>query len=128
MTDQTLTIDVPDSAWLTSNRKEHPQVVARKRRVLRQLAWAKTKQARLRPYSGPVHVMAWIQYRTGGRADPCNAYPSIKSLIDGLVDAGLITDDDSEHVIGPDMRRTPGKAPADCHRIKLTFTEQEVPF
>lgn len=29
MTDQTLTIEVPDSAWLTSNRKEHPQVVGR---------------------------------------------------------------------------------------------------
>lgn len=41
------------------------------------------------------------------RADPANWYPSFKAGIDGLVDAGVIEDDDHTHLVGPDMRIGP---------------------
>ena len=30
--------------------------------------------------------------------------PTLKALVDGLVDAGLLPDDDARHLQGPDMR------------------------
>lgn len=41
------------------------------------------------------------------RRDVGNLYPSFKAAIDGLVDAGVLPDDDDEHLIGPDMRLGP---------------------
>jgi hypothetical protein len=39
-----------------------------------------------------------------GRYDPNNLWPTVKAVVDGFVDAGLLADDDHLHVIGPDMR------------------------
>jgi len=44
---------------------------------------------------------------SGHRRDPANWYPSFKACVDGLVDAGVLNDDDHAHVIGPDMRIGP---------------------
>ncbi|MFF4834058.1 hypothetical protein [Streptomyces sp. NPDC001315] len=41
------------------------------------------------------------------RLDPANFYPSFKAFVDGLVDAGVLEDDDHTRVIGPDMRLGP---------------------
>ncbi|MEU5838813.1 hypothetical protein ABZ820_34830 [Streptomyces diacarni] len=60
---------------------------------------------------GPVFDLAWIvgvlHPSTRGRCDPANWYGSFKAAVDGLVNAGLLEDDDDQHVIGPDMRRGP---------------------
>lgn len=128
MNTQQLIIDVPDNEWLTSNSKEHPQAVGRKRRALRRRSWAAAKQAKLMAYRGPVHIMALITYRTTGRADPTNAIDTCKPIIDGLVDAGVLVDDDSSHVLGPDMRRDKGRSPKGWHRVRLVMTDQFVPF
>ena len=74
--------------------------------------------------TGRVHVTATVQGRTQGRMDPANVYPTVKALIDGIVDASVLADDDDRHLEGPDMRRgTPDPAmPAGWHRITLTIT------
>lgn len=41
------------------------------------------------------------------RADPANWYGSFKAAVDGLVDAGVLEDDDHTRVVGPDMRMGP---------------------
>lgn len=51
-----------------------------------------------------VHILGILHPATARRADPANWYPSFKAAVDGLVDAGLLDDDDHEHVAGPDMR------------------------
>lgn len=38
------------------------------------------------------------------RRDPGNWAPSAKAAVDGLVDAGVLADDDAAHVVGPDPR------------------------
>lgn len=101
--------------WLTSNGRYHWADKARRTRGLRALGQWEGKRSQI-PTLNRAHITAHITYRTGGRADPANAYPTIKALIDGLVDAGLLPDDDATRLLGPDMRREPGK-PAPSTRI-----------
>ncbi|MEV4438215.1 hypothetical protein AB0K09_04220 [Streptomyces sp. NPDC049577] len=50
------------------------------------------------------HVLGVLHPPTRGRRDPANWYPSFKAAVDGLVDAGVLEDDDHTHLLGPDMR------------------------
>lgn len=50
------------------------------------------------------HILGILRPATARRADPANWYPSFKAAVDGLVDAGLLDDDDHTRVVGPDMR------------------------
>ena len=54
-----------------------------------------------------------------GAPIPANGYPTIKALIDGMTDAGVWPDDDSEHVIGPDMRRATETPPKGFHAVTI---------
>ena len=60
---------------------------------------------------GPVlehaYVLGIFHPNRGGRFDPANWYPSFKAAVDGLVDAGVLEDDDHTRLIGPDMRPGP---------------------
>ena len=63
-------------------------------------------------------------YQNVLRADPANAQPTLKALVDGCTDAGIWVDDDSTHLIGPDPRRgcnLPGLRPGE-HRVVLIIT------
>ncbi|WIC88848.1 RusA-like resolvase [Streptomyces phage OnionKnight] len=53
------------------------------------------------------HVLGVIHPGTHRRADPANLYPSFKAAVDGIVDAGLLEDDDHTRLLGPDMRLGP---------------------
>lgn len=50
------------------------------------------------------HILGIYHHQSTGRCDPANWYPSFKAAVDGLVDAGLLDDDDHTRVAGPDMR------------------------
>jgi hypothetical protein len=51
-----------------------------------------------------VHVLGILHPPKNDRRDPANWYPSFKAAVDGLVDAGLLEDDDHTRLVGPDMR------------------------
>ncbi|MFD5882581.1 RusA family crossover junction endodeoxyribonuclease [Streptomyces yangpuensis] len=50
------------------------------------------------------YVTCYLRPTTRGRRDPGNWYPSAKAALDGVVDAGVLADDDATRVLGPDMR------------------------
>jgi hypothetical protein len=52
----------------------------------------------------PVRVVAYVVKPRRGRYDPNNLWPTVKAVVDGVVDAGVLVDDDHAHVVGPDMR------------------------
>lgn len=52
-----------------------------------------------------IHVVYWMSYGSGRRLDPHNYNLTAKAIIDGFVDYGLIPDDCSKFLIGPDPRR-----------------------
>lgn len=50
------------------------------------------------------HILGVFHPPTNGRRDPANWYPSFKAAVDGIVDAGVLEDDDHTRLLGPDMR------------------------
>lgn len=61
-------------------------------------------EAKPGPLFQRAHILGILRPATTRRADPANWYPSFKAAVDGLVDAGLLDDDDHTRVVGPDMR------------------------
>lgn len=121
-----LTIDISDAEWMSANDRMHWAVKAKRTKALR----AKTRllARHLKPARGPVHVTAFIAYPRAGKADPGNASPTVKAILDGLTDAGYWPDDDHRHVIGPDYRRGPDTRTKGLHRVRLVLTPQDHEF
>lgn len=53
------------------------------------------------------YVLGVLHPPSRRRIDPANFYPSFKAAVDGLVDAGVLEDDDHTRLVGPDMRIAP---------------------
>lgn len=99
---------------LNANQRLHHAPKGRLTAALRAAAHeAVTEDARLMealadakpgPLFQRAHVLGILHPPKNDRRDPANWYPSFKAAVDGLVDAGLLEDDDHTHVVGPDMR------------------------
>ena len=107
----TLHFELTRDLILTANQRLHWAPKARKTSDLRQLGYIEGRRVRRATFpSGMAYAMwrahlivrvGWPQHR---RRDVANLSPTIKALIDGCVDAGLLPDDDDAHLIGPDLR------------------------
>ncbi|WP_062077718.1 hypothetical protein [Demequina globuliformis] len=117
----TITLLIPNTQWLSSNQRLHWAPKAKRTAWIRELAWSEGRC--FRPYAKPVRIVAHVGYAANGKADPANAYPTVKAAIDGLVAAGLLVEDSHEWVIGPDMRRDSVKAPKGHHTVRLEMQE-----
>jgi len=93
--------------WINANnrRRTHWRVDAQRTSDWRQAAAWAAKAAKL-PALGPSRVVGelWVSARRRARIDPTNYSLTGKAAVDGLVDAGIWPDDNSEWVTGPDMR------------------------
>lgn len=112
---------------LTSNQRLHYHAKADRTRSLRErAAWEARNHAALRGHARlqyPVHVLATIGYPSRRRSDPDNYHPTVKALIDGIVQAGLLEDDDHRHVSLIAYTRDPNLAPKGTHTVKITIKE-----
>lgn len=120
-------LDIHKDWWLSANQRMHWAPKARRTNYLRRLGRITVFTQQVGPHD-TCHVAAFIGYLRGGKADPANAAPTIKALIDGLVDAGVWPDDDSTHVIGPTYLRDPKSSKANHYHVRLVLTPQEVPW
>lgn len=75
------------------------EAVSENRALMKALAAAKPD-----PLFQRAHILGILHPATNSRCDPANWYPSFKAAVDGIVDAGLLDDDDHTRVVGPDMR------------------------
>jgi hypothetical protein len=94
---------------LTANQRQHWAPKARTTADLRQLGHIHAVNSSQSWIAGqPLMPRAHLTVRVGWpdkrRRDVANISPTIKALIDGIVDAGLLLDDDDTHLIGPDLR------------------------
>ena len=106
-----ITISLPHDMIINANISYHRQVRATKARNLRNLAYWIAKAAK-ETYDGPVDLaitIAWppITQRGTRRHDRLNLAGTIKHLVDGMVDAGVLPDDNdkiirSEHLTTAD--------------------------
>jgi crossover junction endodeoxyribonuclease RusA len=93
----------PGLTLLNANHRMHWRPKAERTAELRRAGWAVAKQQKI-PALARAHVLAVIRPASRQRIDPANFYPSVKPAVDGLVDAGVLSDDDAAHLDGPDMR------------------------
>jgi crossover junction endodeoxyribonuclease RusA len=67
------------------------------------------------------HITVAIRFPDNIRRDVGNWFPTAKACLDGIVQAGLLEDDDDTRVLGPDMRRT---RPNGTPQVTITIQEQ----
>ncbi|MGW2582973.1 hypothetical protein ACWCYZ_16830 [Streptomyces virginiae] len=99
---------------LNSNQRPHHAVKARMTAAIRAAAMEACSEdptmraALVSAGTGPAlqraYILGVLHPPSRRRADPANWYPSFKAAVDGLVDAGVLEDDDHTRVVGPDMR------------------------
>lgn len=121
-----ITLEIPDAVWLSANQRLHWAEKARRTRWVRAMA---RSAARDLPKYSRVTITTWVGYPTSGLADPANCHPASKAAIDGLVDAGVLPEDDSLHVVDGGYRRDP-KCRRGIHTLRLVIdpfptTEEE---
>lgn len=89
--------------WINANHRAHWSKRAKLTRAWRNAAHIVAKQHKL-PKLDRAHILVEIHKTTNGRYDPANLHPTAKAIVDGLIDYGLLPDDDATHLDGPDMR------------------------
>ncbi|AMU78478.1 hypothetical protein SEA_SKINNYPETE_48 [Mycobacterium phage SkinnyPete] len=93
-------IDLPWSRPpLTANQRMH---WAAKAKTTREVRAAAAVIARNLPRADRLVVTLHYQPSQNRRRDRHNLWPTVKALVDGLVDAGVVPDDDTEHVSTPE--------------------------
>ncbi|MEW1701162.1 hypothetical protein ACIQCR_31630 [Streptomyces sp. NPDC093249] len=117
---------MPYGELLTSNQRLHFMAEHRMKRRLRQDAAAAIRACGL-----PALERAAVYYVLHPRPvrrkrDPGNWAPSAKAYVDGLVDAGLLPDDNSDHLAGPYPELGP-PVPSGGARMSLVIVELEPP-
>lgn len=121
-----LALTLHPAVWITANQRLHWSTRMRRTRMLRAYA---ASEARIHGLAGrrlgPSVVTAVIGYPTASRADPANAAPAVKAIIDGLVDAHVWDDDDHTHIPSVAFTRAPQKATKGTHTVTLIIQEQE---
>jgi crossover junction endodeoxyribonuclease RusA len=91
-----LKFPAPDK-MLNMNSQLHRYTRASRVKQWRTAAFYRAKEAGLRP-QGPSIIRWTITFPTMRRRDPHNFFPTLKPIIDGLVDAGVWPDDTPEWV------------------------------
>jgi Holliday junction resolvase RusA-like endonuclease len=100
----TWTVELPAGLpLLNANLRQHHMAKARLTKTLREAAAVCARRDKI-PHFKRVHIIAEYRPNDRRRRDVHNLFPSAKAAIDGLVDAGVLTDDADEYLIGPDMR------------------------
>lgn len=102
---------------LNANQRIHHQVRADLTAAIRGAAMAACSEnehmraalatAGENPVLHRAYILGVLHPGSRRRIDPANFYPSFKAAVDGLVDAGVLEDDDHTRVVGPDMRLGP---------------------
>ncbi len=91
-------ISFPAPAKLINlNDRLHWSVKARLTAAWREAAFYAAKQAGVRNI-GPSKVYVRLPVKTAHKRDPHNFTPTVKAIVDGLVDAGVWPDDNSDWV------------------------------
>jgi Endodeoxyribonuclease RusA. len=87
--------------FLNANDRLSWQKRARLTKQWREAAIVWARHDKLPKNLGPIKVDAHLHFTQTRRRDAANWSPTVKACIDGLVDYGLIADDDDSHLQGP---------------------------
>ena len=123
MTGRTFTLSIPAPAgWLSSNHRRDRRAETGDRQAWREAAGWRARQAKL-PKLERIHIVAWLSFGDKRRRDAHNYMPTLKAIVDGLVDVGVLPDDDDKHLTGPDLRRAPDDGTGCARAVTLSIEE-----
>lgn len=122
MSEWRLEIPAP-TKWLSANSRTDRRAQTADRRTWRSAAFVWARKRKLPTGLARVHITATCAFPNQRRRDVANWYPTIKAAVDGLVDYGLIADDDDAHLIGPDMRASDRRAVTPLGLLVLDIRE-----
>ncbi|NYF44666.1 hypothetical protein [Streptosporangium sandarakinum] len=88
---------------LNANGRGHWRARHQVTKTLRETACWLTRAAKIPPLEF-AEMTAVYEPPDQRRRDPANLYPSWKAVVDGVVDAGVLPDDDAKHLDGPHMK------------------------
>lgn len=128
-----VSLDIGADIWLTSNHRPSWFEKATKIKQIRELAgW----RARLAQTKGelpagrpawskqrPCELLVEVAYPHTRRADPANAYPTVKAILDGFTDAGVWADDNSEVIPVVKFMRDDEITERPWHRITIQIRD-----
>jgi crossover junction endodeoxyribonuclease RusA len=99
------TIDIPlaHRKWITANQRLHWASRWRQTRLWREAGEIGARNAMV-PHMERALIICELHWFISRRRDPANWAPTAKAIVDGLVDARVLDDDDHKHCLGPDMR------------------------
>ena len=115
----TLTIPAP-AAWISLNHRMHWAAKAKLTKSWRLATSLAARNAGLPKGLAHVHITATVTKPTRRAFDVHNLLGTFKAQIDGLVDYGIVADDSTKYLTGPDMRVDPNPGPAS---VRLTIKE-----
>ena len=117
-------IDVPAPCqFINSNQRLHRMAQAKLTKTWRNATALAAHGTQ--PFAGQVRIIAHIYKPRNGRYDTNNLAPTTKAMVDGLVDAGVLVDDSTEFVIGPDHRHGGKGGPRIVLEISTTPNQEE---
>lgn len=117
----TVTIPAP-APWLNANGRQDLRRQTPDRRAWRDAGKVHAWRVRL-PKLQRIHLLTTLHFPDRRRRDPHNYYPTLKALVDGLVDYGLVPDDSHQYLIGPDVRLGEALAGKGLGEVVLTVTD-----
>ncbi|WP_427422685.1 hypothetical protein [Lysinibacillus fusiformis] len=99
------TLAIPaDTVWINSNYRNGWRRHANLVKWWRQTAHWHATAAKLPKGLDRIYIEATFAFRDNRRRDVHNLMPTVKAAVDGLVDYGLIEDDSTKYLLGPDLR------------------------
>lgn len=118
-----LWLEIPDPGvgWINANHRVHYKEKAKLAAAWRQATAWRAKAAHAPAQDRMVRILAFVCMTTARKFDASNLAPTAKACVDGLRDAGVLVDDDNDHVLGPDMRRGPKRKTG---TLVLAITDQ----
>ena len=116
---------VPDKKgnpdWLNENDRRHWAPRAELVKKYRQRGKCAAELALLPQGLERVAITIHVHKTHNRKYDAHNLQPTGKAIMDGLVDYGLVADDNNDYVTGPDMRRGEKR---DIPGVTVTITEE----
>lgn len=101
----TMTITIHATNLITANQIMHWARRADIVRTLRRTGLINARKQGIAPMER-AHLTVYVSWQNARRRDVSNISPTIKALVDGIVEAGILPDDDDLHLTGPDLRVT----------------------
>jgi crossover junction endodeoxyribonuclease RusA len=108
----------PPCEFLNANDRLHHQPKAKLTRAWREAACAAVLAGFHPDFYERAHITVTYRLANNRRQEVSNLQPTSKAIVDGLVDATLLRDDNDLCVIGPDNRR---EFPNGTPRVTVTI-------